>query len=435
MVVVVLAAAVLAPALVRLWCVKGLVQTIRIDGPSMAETLCGNHFRVTCGDCGFPFRCDAEHFPDDHRAVCPNCGFRENVLRSEDSRRGDTVLVDAWPYLWSVPQRGDMVMLREHLEGESSGKSFLVKRVAALPRESPGIQGGNLLADGNVVRKSIREVNECSVLVHDNDFLPRSMPGKQRWLPLTSKTKGWTAIPGGFHFESVAGHEEEQWLGYQHWHGSASPAHRTEASAVQDNDSYNQGDNRGLHGLNAVHDLVIRCNVKGDNGDIMLVLQDEGHKFRVHFQLDSRTFLVLHNNSTILTGRLPEPARRFTLEAAICDGNFLVAYNQLALTSIPYDKMPAPQSPSPDAESQPRLQIGAYGGPLDITHIQVWRDIYHLGPTGLASDWQAKTALAQDEYFVLGDNAPVSVDSRQWPPGSVPRASILGKVIGRTEGR
>jgi ribosomal protein S27AE len=27
-------------------------KVIRIDGPSMAETLCGNHFRVTCGDCG-----------------------------------------------------------------------------------------------------------------------------------------------------------------------------------------------------------------------------------------------------------------------------------------------------------------------------------------------------------------------------------------------
>ena len=45
--VLLVVAAVLLPALARLWCIKGLIQTIRIDGPSMAETLCGDHFRVT----------------------------------------------------------------------------------------------------------------------------------------------------------------------------------------------------------------------------------------------------------------------------------------------------------------------------------------------------------------------------------------------------
>src|SRR5688500_13379753 len=85
--VVVLMAAVFVPALFRVWCIKGLVRTIRVDGPSMAETLCGSHFRVTCGDCGITFRCDADDYPDDRRAVCPNCGFRENELRDEDLHR------------------------------------------------------------------------------------------------------------------------------------------------------------------------------------------------------------------------------------------------------------------------------------------------------------------------------------------------------------
>ncbi|MCE9528792.1 MAG: S26 family signal peptidase, partial [Planctomycetales bacterium] len=141
--VVLLFLAVLAPALFRLWCIKGLIRTIRVDGPSMAETLCGNHFRVTCGDCGIKFRCDADHFPDDRLAVCPNCGFKENLLRDEDLRRGDRVLVDTWPYFWSAPRRGDLVMLVEPKTSEgTTEKTFAVKRVAALPQERPGIQSG-----------------------------------------------------------------------------------------------------------------------------------------------------------------------------------------------------------------------------------------------------------------------------------------------------
>ena len=148
--VMLLIAAVVAPALFRLGCIKGLVRTIRVDGGSMAETLYGNHFRVTCGDCGITFRCDADAFPDDRRAVCPNCGYRDNELRDEDLRRGDRVLVDTWPYLWSAPRRGDMVMLIDPLPPDTTASPFAVKRIVALPLERPGIRSGDLLADGKV---------------------------------------------------------------------------------------------------------------------------------------------------------------------------------------------------------------------------------------------------------------------------------------------
>ena len=425
--VVLVLLAVLGPAAFRLWCIKGLVRTIRIDGPSMAETLCGNHFRVTCDDCGITFRCDADEFPDDRRAVCPNCGYRENELRDEDLRRGDRVLVDTWPYLWTAPQRGDLVMLVEPRMGESPIKSsFAVKRVAALPLERPGIRDGDLLTDGQAICKSLNELREVSILVHDNDFRPESLAPRQRWLPNPPGTSDWQSFHGGFRFLSTPGHEEGQWLAYEHWHASASPAPRTQAASIQDNDGFNQEKARGL---NPVRDLLLRCHVQGDGGDFMIALQDPPHKLLVHLQLDSRRFLVLKNGSTIISENLPELTSEFALEAALCDGQFLFAYNRHVLASLPYEEMPVPRDRQIAPGDQPRLQIGAYGGPLEVSHLQVWRDIYYLTPTYLAGDWKANAPLAPEHFFLLGDNSPVSVDSRQWGEGGIPRESILGKVV------
>jgi hypothetical protein len=67
------------------------------------------------------------------------------------------------------------------------------------------------------------------------------------------------------------------------------------------------------------------------------------------------------------------------------------------------------------------------GDSLQIDDLKVWRDIYYLDPQGLSRSWEMPAPLGESEFALLGDNQPVSIDSRNWESG-VGRRAILGLV-------
>jgi len=90
--------------------------------------------------------------------------------------------------------------------------------------------------------------------------------------------------------------------------------------------------------------------------------------------------------------------------------------------------LPFERPPGASLETLQPLAIGVKNLEVEISHLRVWRDIYYLDPQGLPGPWQAASPLAQDEVFLVGDNQPVSVDSRQWEPRRAGERAILGKV-------
>jgi hypothetical protein len=80
---------------------------------------------------------------------------------------------------------------------------------------------------------------------------------------------------------------------------------------------------------------------------------------------------------------------------------------------------------------------------VQLREITLWRDVYY-GPRpmgfgswgksgtekGVSADRGATWQLTDDELFLVGDNAPVSIDSRVWPRPGIPRHLLVGRLIG-----
>ena len=76
--------------------------------------------------------------------------------------------------------------------------------------------------------------------------------------------------------------------------------------------------------------------------------------------------------------------------------------------------------------SQTPARIGARGRHVAVDHVTLYRDTYYTpGDAPPAGAYN----LGPDEFFVLGDNSPVSVDSRQWASPGVHRSLLIGKPL------
>jgi hypothetical protein len=417
--VVIITASLIFLAAVRLWFVEGLLRRVTIDGPSMAPALCGAHYDATCSDCGFSFRCDAEHLPSDRLAACPNCGFTEIRLDAARLAPPDRVLIDRWPLLARDPQRNEVVALQP-----PGVADLAVKRVAALPAERLSIERGDLLAGGQIVRKTQAELHATRVLVHDNRYAPTNTKGlPPRWRGAEA-TSQWKAVGAGFQIEPTAVGGDADWLEYEHWPCAADATQRGIASPITDNDGYNQGETRRV--LNPVSDVQLSCRLKATgNGRFVLAAVDGNERFECEIRPPEQVVLRSRSRTLVELPLHMNFARHpIEIEFGHCDQQVLLAIEGRTVIRHRYDR---PTEPRPEVLHP--LAIGAAGLGMQISDLRVWRDIYYLDPAALDRPWEAPASLPEVHFALLGDNQPVSIDSRHWEPPGVPRSAILGRVV------
>ncbi len=203
--------------------------------------------------------------------------------------------------------------------------------------------------------------------------------------------------------------------------GPKGAAHESEMSPsplVSDYGYYNcgrmQSRNEDLH---LTPDVAMSFRLQDVHGRGMIWLQasDGRDEFMVQIDPAERKFTVRKNRGTrpIGAGDLPGPLRGETFEVSLIDRQFLLAIGSKTIFTSDIDTgdIDTPgEPPLTGATAGDRRAGPGRGGrpssrlPRDI----LWRS------AGLGRRPAPSYAVGPEEYFVLGDNNPISEDSRTW---------------------
>ena len=77
-------------------------------------------------------------------------------------------------------------------------------------------------------------------------------------------------------------------------------------------------------------------------------------------------------------------------------------------------------------EQQQRWRITFSGAGVQVRQLRVFRDVYYT-PGRRRNAVDEPFEVSENHYFVMGDNSPVSSDSRNWVDPCVPHKMLIGK--------
>lgn len=423
--------------ILRTWCLQGLLVPFQITSGSMAETLLGPHRELTCGDCGASFFCGGDLQPVHAQATCPNCGYGENDLPNQPEIAGDRLMIDRSAFRFRSPRRWEVVAFRS----PERASEVCVKRVVGLPGETVQIQDGDVYINGAIVRKTLAQQRVMAILVHDAAHPARLDPAlPPRWQADSSRSQ-WTCRDGVFTHPGRSKNEEPldsqavDWLTYHHWERLPCEPGRVREAPVFSRCAYNQGGVQRAQEVRPVPDLLLSfrlvCTIgPSGTGRLWLRATDGQEEFQVAIAPNGGGCQVLRNGKPAVLDSSPAvntPLDGVLVEASLFDQQFLLTIDGRPTILIPYERE--------KAASEPALRpfsIGTDGMGVEIRDLRLFRDVYYTRPLGFQDRWGGadQVRLGWDEYFVLGDNSPVSDDSRTWRIGpGLSGGLLLGKPL------
>ena len=459
-----------------------------IETGSMAPCLLGYHWWATCPSCRFSFAVEGSR--TGVRADCPNCGQRGMNVESLPRNDGDHLLVSREAFEFRPPRRWEVVVFRNPHRPTQA----FVKRLIGLPGEELEIRHGDVFADGKIQAKSYATQRGLRIPVYDHDYRPNpdDPDWQDRWV-LDQPQNGWTSEDGRFRFSPPTGDASAlAWINYRHWvrqggvHKTSvrvpqwpdtlpvpDPAFgqlsydesrkalvcrgalprdrrdqllqatgdRTFRQAVErlydashiapvtDTYGYNRGAGGG--GLNEVRDLMFeaRVAIRDSSGTFVLSISDGTETMQCFFDVGERNVRLVDTRTgkAVRTAPLPSalvpgPA---TVELSLMDRQVLVAVNGKLL----FDPWSYPDANERGPTPWQPVRFGAGGARIEVDHLKLFRDVHYTSGDGQKYAGRPQR-LRPHEYFVLGDNSPVSRDSRSWGPDAVLEADMfLGKPL------
>jgi len=448
-----------------------IMEAFRIPTGSMADTLKGAHFRLRCHQCGYKY----DHgfiprnygYPEDTipyssvelpQTRCPNCGYfwphSYPTAAQMPVANGDRILVLKCVYQFFQPKRWDIIVFKNPLDPTEN----YIKRLIGLPGEKAEIIDGDVYINDRISRKPPKVQDNLWMPVYDNDYQPvrpreGSFDGHLWRQPFENDTGSKWIVgdkdnPTLFRLDSPA--DQINTLIFKTPNGKDFKAMY----------AYNEVDVRRGEELPFCNDLMVRFYADSSNrqGSIGIELSKYETDYRAWVDLAGQMVIIKdeQGKKTVELKRkpiqLPAVNKPTLVRFANVDHQLIFEFGSEKLT---YDLESGSGDARPiktDTErsrkvgSQPQVKIFG-SGKFTLSHIAIFRDIhytrYRAGDNhtpGRATQDNPFT-LAEDEFFVLGDNSPNSEDSRWWDrpgmannglsyrEGIVPRDYLVGKAL------
>jgi len=387
----------------RTWLVMGLIDPVTIAGSSMALAVRGPYVVATCLNCETNIPIGAEFARRTESVACPHCGQPRVSLAALHVEQADRLWIDRTVFSRRKPRRWEVVVLRQ----PDDGRQLCIKRIVGLPGETIRLAAGDVWVNGKVIAKPIEKQIAMRQLVS------RASNSHSRWYSETEHA--WQFSDRSWQHASTD-NAEFDWLNFE----SSQP--------ITDNVTYNASLSRRL---NRVRDLMLSTRLQATGeGRVAFQLNDGDQSFRLTICPSTGEVTLSEQGQQLLTTTLSaETCRRLSRESiSLVFSNFdrellFVLDGQVELRH-PLDNQ------SPVGGTKQPVAIGAQCLEISLRELALYRDVYYSSES--RGSWQSEPEspilLGEGQYFVLGDNSPISVDSRIWGP--ISGRLLLGSPLG-----
>lgn len=451
---------------------------------------------------------------------------------------GDRILVNKYIYTVSDPQRWDVVVFKYPGNAQMNYIKRLVGLPGETIRVFQGDLFTSTIdnpadADFKIARKPPAELMAMRQLVHDTDYDPLQLFNggwPLRWQPQDGDGASWKVdaeadeLTVRQRYEVDAPADQTAWLRYRHfipnyrdWQdaeqasadGSSSgneALSRARPQLITDFNAYNTrftpamlgGQQNAIvevqsNGLHWVGDLMVDVdvNVQEAKGELILDLVEGGKHFAATFDLSTgevtlsaegdESFAPAAKTNVNRAGSYQLAFSNFDDELKLWVNGSLVDFE--GGTAYDVDKVFGsrsdiiPRTSESDPGDLAPVGIGARGTKLDVSRLQVWRDIYYVADSwerleeanmrgDVVTDFPHRQPfdstlldlpfdpslwdrfreranvdfpLSEGQFFVMGDNSPASSDARLWLSGDqkggkpggayLERQLLIGKAL------
>ncbi len=389
----------------------------------MVPAFLGDHYLIDCADCGISFSVDAENIPDHQEATCPNCGFQGNSYQNLKRQPATPITLNT---NFDDLARWDVVAFQF-----SGSTKYGVKRIVGLPGESIQIRNGDVWVNGILASRDWATKNQMKILSFDSEFLRESKSGDVERLIFQGLWK-----KNGMTFRLDSNEKGSAWVFYQPIISFRGAENRMPTPLIRDNYAFNQSNSRSK--LNSVDQLLVELELNVAAGNrVALFIPQVDRVVGFWLNTSDNCVSIYDENQLLANSSFSATNGWFKLSVSTIDDDLqLFIDDQLVCeslgTSLGNLIDGVPQLPEKFVGKYPVClygDAGIMGGSLKVRGLKIFRDVFYT------DRGEGNFQLKEDEFLVLGDNSPVSVDSRTWAKSEIARDQIIGKVKGTSSGQ